>query len=349
VIILPVKSIAAKESKDDFLIFDLSKHSIWLPATYAVTGTMDVIQNPYWFNQENYTDKVKEVWRRSRVPFHSIKKDGGYKKFFEDEFTSSRVLPNIGLHFLGGAYDTKWMAEYFKHHGYPMPYLFAFITTYASHLGNEALETSSEEISSHDHIADLYLFDLAGFILAQHEPFISYLVDDLGMKAWHFNPMFDLDHKRFFNAGLNYVFRPKKTQMLGGKLKPLYYLGMQTLGGLTYNYSKQDEVTLASGISLTNPLKQKGRWVTMLAHERESELEATLFINGSEDFRWRLNLYEQVLQRFDRFKVKDRSYNFGLIIGQTKGPAYAIGLNVMLPFGIGAIKNAKPIHFPYSN
>ena len=338
--------VFGKEQRDySNLIYSKKEHSIWLPITYSITGTMDVIQNPYWFSQHNYSEKVKEVWNRIKDPHNNIKKDGGYNKFFKDEFLSSRVLPNIGLHFLGGAYDTRWLTEYYSHYNYPTPKLFAFLTTYIAHLGNEALETTSDEISSHDHIADLYFFDLAAFFAASYDPFMRYLVDDLGMKAWHFNPMYDIDSGDFFNSGLNYIFRPKKLYFANNKIKPLYFLGMQTLAGASYNYTSDEQVTMAAGISLTNPLEQKGRFVTMLAHEKMNTLEASLFINGSEDFRWRLNLYEKILERFDYFKNKTSVYNFGLTIGQTKGPAYAVGLNVSLPFGLGFIKNTRNKRF----
>lgn len=325
------------------LIYKPERDSIWFPITYSINGTFDVIQNPYWFSQRNYSEKMTEVWRRVKEPDRNIKRDGGYKKFVQDEFFSSRVLPNIGLHFLGGAYDTLWLTEYFEAYGYPAPRVFAFLFTYLAHFGNEALETSSGEISSHDHIADIYFFDVAGFLFASYPRGMKYLTNDLGMKAWHFNPMWDVDGENFFNAGLNYVFRPKMAYLLNGKLKPMYYLGMQTLAGATYEYNQGRDISLAMGISLTNPLKQKGRFVTGIFHESNGEIDASLFLNGSEDFRWRLNLYDNLWQKLPFLPEK---WRLGIMAGQSKGPNYALGINLNMPFGLGGIKN-QDLH--YSN
>lgn len=345
---LSLTTLSAQPAKEDSAtevrshkIYLPSKDSNWLPITYALNGTFDVIQNPYWFSQKHYSDKVSELWCRVKSPDKNIRKDGGYGKFLRYEFMSSRVVPNIGLHFLGGAYDTLWLTEYFEHFNYPAPKAWAFLLTYIAHIGNEALEISSGEISSHDHIADLYFFDLAAFFAAQHEPFMDFLLDDMQMKAWHFNPMWDLDSEDFFNTGLNYVFRPKLIWINDGAIKPLIYVGMQNMTGASYQYQNNAQLSLAAGLSLTNPLKQKGRFVTALFHEQNERLEASLFLNGSEDFRWRLNLYDNFFERLMN-KQKDRdSYDLALVLGQTKGPAYSVGLNINMPFGLGGIKNSK--------
>ncbi len=331
------RSALAEETK----IYSQEHDSAWLPITYAINGTFDVIQNPYWFSQKDYGDKMSELWRRVKTPDKNIRKDGGYKKFFQDEFFSSRVVPNIGLHFLGGAYDTLWLTEYFDHYNYPFPKAWAFLFTYIAHFGNEALETSSGEIASHDHIADLYFFDLAAFFAAQYEPFMDFLLSDMQMKAWHFNPIWDLDGDDFFNAGLNYVFRPKMLWMNDQKIKPLIYAGMQNMAGASYAYQEKSQVSAAAGLSLTNPLKQKGRFVTALFHENQDRLEASLFLNGSEDFRWRLNLYDNFFERFMNVQKTRKTFDIALVLGQTKGPAYAVGININMPFGLGGVKNSK--------
>lgn len=341
-LMLPKQSLAAKEthSEKTNVIFDAKRDSVWFPATYVVNGTFDVIQNPYWFKQDNYSDKMTEVWSRVKNPDYSIRKDGGYRKLIEDEFFSSRVLPNIGLHMLGGAYDTLWLKEYFTHYNVPLPSLWAFALTYLAHFGNEALETTSGEISSHDHIADIYVFDVAGFLLAHNPTVMNYLVDDMGMKAWHFIPMYDVDGDDVFNAGLNYIFRPKALAFGGGdKIRPLYYLGMQTMLGSSYDYKENKTVSVAMGLSLTNPLKQKGRFVTGIFHETNGELDASLFLNGSEDYRWRFNLYNNLWQETRVLPFLPKDWQLGVMIGQGKGPTYAAGINLNMPIGLGGVKN----------
>lgn len=345
-LINPLQNLYAKapsiEERKDYQIYDHQRDSIWLPATIAINGTFDVLQNPYWFNQEHFSDKAKTVWERVNDPTTNIKRDGGYSNFFQDEFFSSRVFPNIGLHFLGGAYDTLWLTEYFQAHHFPMPRLLAFIVTYATHLGNEALETSSDQITSHDHIADLYIFDLAAFFMASSEKGMKFLLNDMGMQAWHFNPMFDVDSSDFFNTGLNYIFRPQALTLNKGVIQPLFFLGMQVMGGASYHWKGDHTTSMAMGINLTDPLKQKGRLVTALFHEYNKNLGASLFFNGSEDFRWRLNVTNN-FSNLLTFIPKD--WRLGFMIGQKRGPSYAVGFNLNMPFGIGGIKNSPPAYF----
>ena len=312
----------------EYQIFDPKKDSVWTPYTYIINGTFDVIQNPYWFSQDDYSKKMTKVWNRIKEPDKNIKKDGGYGDFIKDEFFSSRVVPNIGLHFIGGSHDTLMLREYFEYHGYFAPGLWSFLVTYAAHMGNEALETSHHEISSHDHIADLYIYDLAAFIMSYNKSYMNFLLDDLELKSWNFQPMWSLKSDDFFNTGLNYITRPKALQFSEGKYKPFLYFGMQNIAGLSYVYSENRTVSVGGGMSLTDPLEQKGRFVVSLFHETNSELDGSLFINGSEDMSWRLNLYPNIL----RYKEIDP----GFIIGNKRGGGLSLGLSVNMPFGLGA-------------
>ena len=328
-----VCSVSAEEFPQ---IHNPVRDSKWLPLTYLANGTFDVIQNPYWFSQKDYGRKVGEFWSRIKDPHQNIERDGGYRKLIQNEFFSSRVLPNIGLHAIGGAYDTLWLRQYFEYYDVPAPGFFSFLFTYGAHLGNEALETTSDEISSHDHIADIYFFDIAAFLMSYSPATMNFLIHDLDMKAWHFNPMYNLNEDDFFNAGLNYIFRPKSLSFGENKFRPMYFLGMQTMLGLSYDYNRENTLTASAGMSLTDPLEQKGRFVSALFHEYQGELEASLFLNGSEDFRFRVNLYDTFFYRFMNQK-QTKDYQLGLVLGQKKDNNVAFGLNINLPFGMGFI------------
>ncbi len=279
-----------------------------------------------------------EFWSRIKDPDRNIKKDGGYRKLIKDEFFSSRVLPNIGLHAIGGAYDTLWLRQYFEYYNVPAAGLFSFLFTYGVHAGNEALETTHYEITSHDHIADIYFFDVAAFLMSYSPTIMNFLVDDLAMEAWHFNPMYDINSDNFFNTGLNYIFRPKALSFGENRFRPIYYMGMQTMLGLSFDYNRENTITSMAGMSLTDPLRQKGRFVTALFHEYQGELEASFFVNGSEDFRYRLNLYDTFFYRFMN-QEQTKSYQIGLLIAEEKSHDFAIGINLNLPVGIGFISH----------
>ena len=109
-----ISTFATKEVR----VFNEQRDGVFFPIKYYFNGAFDVIQNPVWFNQDNYPKKHREVFSRIKNPDKSIRRDGGYGKFFKDEFLSSRVIPNIGLHTLGASYDSFWLTEYFTYYNY---------------------------------------------------------------------------------------------------------------------------------------------------------------------------------------------------------------------------------------
>lgn len=309
------------------LIYNDKIHSNWTPVTYYLNSTFDVIQNPSWFNQKDIEKKHEIVWKRIRSPHSSIKNDGGYKKLIKNEFFTGRVLPNIALHTFGNSYDTRLIYEYFLTKEVSYAPLWTFLLTYAAHIGNEALETSQvEEIDSHDHIADLYFFDIIGFSLAFQDNYLNYMLNDLGMETWHFQPAWDIKNDNFFNAGLNYIYRPS---YFSGTVQPIIYTGMQNMAGISIHNNASTYSTLA-GLSLTDPLRQKGRFVVGLFYEKNKSLSSSLFINGSENFRWRLNLYPAAWKN-----LKNQGIDFAMVLGETSNDKYAMGLSVNMPFSLG--------------
>lgn len=309
------------------LIYNQEVDDPYLPLSYVINGTFDVAQNDNWFSQNDFFKKNHTVWRRVRSPVKNIKRDGGFYKFFKDEFLSDRVIPNILLHTVGGAYDGLWLEEYYHSHGIKHARFFAVLNSYFARFGNEILEDGNENITSHDHIADLFFFDPLGLILASNDKLMSFLVHDMGMRAWHSNAYYDPKDEDFFNAGLNYIFRPSALRL--GNVTPFFYFGMQNIGGLSYHHN-QEIFSLGTGIFLTDPLKQKLRVVSALFYEKENDLAFSAFINGSEDFRWRFNLYPKFFN-FEKLRL-------GLLLGERRSENrqdVAFGLNVNLPFGLG--------------
>lgn len=299
----------------------------WLPVTYYFNATFDVIQNPNWFSQKDIGEKHSEVWRRVKNPDKSIRRDGGYERLVKDEIFSSRVLPNIGLHTLGASYDTRHLTEYFEYYETPYAPFWSFLLTFAAHVGNEALETSqTEEINSHDHIIDLYFFDVLGYILSFHDPYMKFMLNDMGMKAWHFQPSWDFKKDDIFNAGLNYIYRPS---YFNGDWRPILYTGMQNMGGVSH-YRGHNIYSMLAGIALTNPLKQKGRFVVGLFHEKNDLLQSSLLIGGSENYRWRFNFYPHFWRDF-----LPQKYDLGIVVGENNSDQLAFGLSLNLPIGFG--------------
>lgn len=293
------------------------------PINYYLNSAFDVIQNPYYFFQENHVKKHKTLFKRIGSPIHSVNKDGGIGKLFRDEFTTTRVIPNIGLHATGGAYDKLYLYQYFKNQNVHYPLLATALLSYMGHFGNEALELTNSKITSHDNLADLLFFDLASFFIAFNPKAMNFLVKDMNMMAWHLQPMYDLETEDITNAGLNYIFRP---DLFNSRLKPFLFIGMQNMAGLSYELQAKEFITLSAGMALTDPLEQKGRFVTSIFYDKNDSLYSSIYINGTEDYRIRLNLYPELF-RFKKIKL-------GLLLGEKKGHDYVSGININLPFGL---------------
>lgn len=306
--------------------YDTNWHA---PLQYIVNGTFDVTQNSNWFDQNDFFIKNQRLWDRVRDPVHHIKKDGGFKRFFHDEFISKRSAPNYLLHTLGGAYDGYALERYYSFYGFRHSLLFATMTSYLARWGNEVIEEGNQNISSHDHIADLFFFDSLGILLSTNKSVMNFLLDDMAMQAWHSIPYYDPESEKFINAGLNYIIRPhflRPTQ----NIAPFFYFGMQNIFGLSY--IKNDKIfSIGSGFFLTNPLEEKMRFVTSFFYEKNRRLAFSGFLNGSEDFRWRVNFYPSFFQYFNKLQV-------GLLLGEKRGTTdsnFVLGFNLNLPFGIG--------------
>jgi hypothetical protein len=311
------------------LIYSQKRDPLFNPLQYYVNGAFDVTQNPNYFNQKSFVKKHEVLWKRIRTPRTSIKRDGGFTKLWQHEFTSSRVFPNIALHTIGGGYDMLMLKEYFESQNISTTSstALAFGLSYMVKFGNEALETTSDKINSHDHIADLYFFDALSLPLFLYPKTARFFIEDLGMTHWHFLPVYLPKEEDFTNAGLNYVFRPKILR--GEKLAPLFFVGMQTLAGLSFEYQTERMISAAAGINFTDPLEKKGSLVYGLFHETDKRLDASLFLNGSENFRARLNLYPSVLNF--------SSTSLGFFGAYSKNNELSFGLQAFLPLGVGYV------------
>ena len=294
------------------------------PITYYFNSAFDVSQNQDYFSQDHFLKNHETLFKRISSPIHSIKKDGGWGKFFEDEFLKMNAVPNYTLHLIGGGYDFHLLVQYYTSRQYPIPSLWATLTCYAGHLGNEAIELSNSNISSHDHLADIFVFDVAAKMLFSNEAVFEFFHDDVQLRTWHHQPIFNLKDSHIFNAGLNYVARPK---LMGESWRPFVYTGMQILGGISYLAHPKTFISVGAGMAISDPFEQKGRLVTAAFYDTDDSLAISLFINGSDNFRARLNLYPTFFQF--------HSFDLGTLIALDRQNMVALGINLNMPLGLG--------------
>lgn len=326
--ILSFNLYALDRREKQYLIYQPEKakaNDYYVPFDYYFNTAFDVNQNPYYFNQKHYWSNHQVVWQRIKNPDKSIRKDGGYKKMFKDEFFSSRVVPNLFLHTLGGGYDFLKLKEWYDYHGFPMPTLFAITTSYAAHMGNEALEASDPNLISHDHIVDLFFFDAVGKFLFSNKSAAQFFYQELGMRNWTFVPMYDPHHSKVWNTGTNYIFRPKK--LARDHISPFALAGMQALFGVSLSLDMKRYLTLSMGPAMTDPLKGKSKLAIGIFYDNDGDLMASFLINSTEEFRYRLNLYPSFFN-YDRLSI-------GTVLGIDRGDQFALGVNINMPIGLG--------------
>ncbi len=317
---------------NDYLLYqprNLGHEALYHPVNFYVNTAFDTIQNPYYFNQKDFYPRHHTVWKRVRDPKREVEKAGGFKKLWQDEFVGKRAFPNYFIHFLGEGYDYRRLREYFSYHQAEFPTLYATLFTYAAQWGNEALESSNErDITAHDHIADLYVFDLIGKIAFSYDPIVRFVRDDLQFVSWHSQPHINVHDGRVKNASTNFLMRPK---LFGhdSRFRPVLFIGMQAMGGVAYKIHEEGELTITQGMAYTDPIRQKGRYATGLFYDRGNQLLTSLFINSTEDFRLRLNLYPGVIQ------IPQTNWKIGTSFGLYRNYDLMVGVNIEMPLGIG--------------
>ncbi len=296
------------------------------PLTYYINSVFDVGQNPNWFSPNQLSQNHKKVLDHMLNPVKYIERDGGFKTFFQDEFLGKRSLPNWGLHFFGGGYDSFFIREYFKERGFKYPQLYMLLLVYLGHLGNEAYEISSPNVKSHDNLADLYFFDIAGILLFQYPKIFEFFHQTIGLRRWSYQPLYDPTSGTVRNAGLNYIFRPRPFDFF---IRPFFFAGMQVMGGLSFDFSEERTFSISSGKAFTNPLKDEGYQCFALFYEKNDFLLASFIFNGTENYKYRLNIYP----RF--FSFHEKNHRLGVFLAQTRREKFSLGINYNFPFGLG--------------
>ncbi len=305
----------------------------FFPITNYVNTAFDTAQVSLAFDQSGYWRNHKRVFDRILDPHDNIVDDGGYDKLVTQEFFSSRVLPNITLHFLGNGYDFRILAEWFDEHNAPYPFVWAFFTSYAGYIGNEAIEVSNPEIDAIDAIADLYFFNLVGNLAFMDDRVARFVHDRLQMRNWTGQPMFEVRDSEFVNASNNYVLRPK---IWGEQVRPFVYFGLHYFGGASFRVSDGSAVSLGAGLAAKDPLREGNGLDDNLRKiqpsggifwDRADRLMASVIFNGTDDLLVRANLYPEL---FDR-----PWFDVGFFLGLQDDAVPAFGISLRRIFAVG--------------
>lgn len=305
-----------------------------LPMNLFLNMAFDSVQVPRAFKQAGYFGRYQTVLDIVIDPVKSINRDGGFKKFFLDEFTSSRAAPNYMLHVIGGGYDFRMLAEWYTYNGVPGGYFFSVLTAYLAHFSNEALESSNRNLTSHDFIADLFFFDAVGKLLFLSDTIVRFFHDFWQFRNWMGQPMFDVRKGRIHNASCNYVFRP---YIYKKSVRFFFMMGYHYISGFGFKVGDHDWITLSAGVAVVkgfDPDRQKQakdavknfRTCGGIFYDRNGNLMASLIINGTENYRLRLNVYPDLLN-IDKV-------NFGVFLGVDDYNRVSVGLTMYTLMGL---------------
>lgn len=300
-----------------------------LPLTNYVNTAFDTAQVSRSFSQDDYWHNHERVFDRITHPLDSIDKDGGWDHLLRQELASAAILPNLTLHVLGNGYDFRALAEWYDEYGVPLPYFWAFLSSYAGYLGNEAIEVSNPEIDATDNIADLYFFNLLGNLLFMSDTVTDVVHNQWQLRNWPGQPAFDVRHRTILNASNNYVLRPDLWQE---HLRPFLYFGLHYFAGASLALRNGTGVSVGAGLATVDPFTanylDKIQASGGLFWDDHDRLLASVIFNGTDESIFRVNLYPDLLN----FKTLDLGLFFG--VAQHGVPTFGIAIEKLIAFGL---------------
>ncbi|MDR0499583.1 MAG: hypothetical protein LBH03_07645 [Holophagales bacterium] len=261
--------------------------------------TLDTLQVPKSFDDENLSKRWKEVQWNLSHPRTAIQMEGGLAAFvnrqiFPYRFTENDWIPNYSLHLLGGGMTWLKNAEWFESHGFPFPRLSAFVAITAAELFQEVVEKKSTWHD--DEIADVYLFRPAGILLFAWEPFARFAADTLQLQSWSYQPMYASGWERnngkrgrIVNAGENFIVRPNMFK--SDYVKPFVFFGMTNLFGLSHRANATDSISWGIGAAVLEAKPTEMRLSGGVFWDRDNSLLASLILNGTDNMAARLNIH----------------------------------------------------------
>lgn len=300
-----------------------------LPLTNYVNTAFDSAQVSRAFSQDDYWHNHERVFHRMAHPIDSIEDDGGWDHLVRQELLSPHVLPNLTLHVLGNGYDFRALAEWFDEYHVPFPYLWAFVTSYAGYIGNEAIEISNPEIDAADTLADLYFFNVLGNLLFISDTVTDVVQNDLQFRNWPGQPVFDVRHNEILNASNNYVMRPR---VFGDEVRPFLYFGLQYFGGVSVLLPSKRSLSLGFGLATVDPFADsvfdKVRPSGGVYWDEDDRLLASMIFNGTDESIVRLNVYP------DLFPFRKLDLGFFVGVSDDGEPTFGIAIQKLLALGL---------------
>jgi hypothetical protein len=327
--------------------YDYGSQALFNPVTMILNRGFDIFQlhphnsdirNQDWgTNFGNVLDNVSH-------PYASVHREGN-KKFLREEIFpltwgihGARWAPNYGLHLIGGGQTYAQLTEWYRAHDVPMPALLAIANLYTAALINESLENDSVRGDNTDCLADLLVFDALGIILFSSESVREFFSEDIIVSDWSLQPSFSLPSGDLRNVGNYYAL--KWPLPFYERLRLFGYLGMSTLGGLSYVLERGYSVSVAGGAKVDSFYNAADGQVTNVISaqpaaavfvDRNDSALLSLQVSGVQYDYARLNVFPNAFYKMDpsigawAAVTKDGHWSGGVALVRALGLGIAAG------------------------
>jgi hypothetical protein len=294
-----------------------------------------------------YKQATKNVWG-SLIHADSAIRNYGLWNALRNEFLpislhpkKGQWVPNYTVHLIGSGMVSARMTEWYEAHDVPYPFAASFLTMYAAHFINEAVEDGGRlnRPPNVDPISDLYVFDLAGILLYRTER-MRRLANNkyVDLTSWGGQPTINAPEGTLENTTQEFVIRtalPKTDQWRG-----FIGFGVSTVFGLSYGKRGGTAISFGAGADAVNSpiidtLTDK-RTVMLKPYggifvDRQNSLLFSAMVRDSKEVIAAANLYPGV--------ISIRGYTTGLWAQLLRDGRWRFG--VVPTWGVGVGQNIR--------
>ncbi|MCW8923998.1 MAG: hypothetical protein OQK69_10285 [Gammaproteobacteria bacterium] len=317
---------------------DYGSDSLYDPFGNFLSYSLDSLQVPESFGTENFNDNLDTLLDNLAHPKNTINNDEGFNRFINREFfpvdsefsdESWAILPNYGLHLLGGGMVFRKDLEYFRAHDVDNAMLYSITLAMTAELIQEVIELKTTKPA--DAVADFYIYRPIGIWLFADDEFTEFVMKTLDPAIWPYLQAFDFSSDQFINTGINYMYRPPATEFLNSRL--FIFTGMNNQVGLSHRINNSDWFSWGIGASTQRidfELDKQAELATSLGlfYDRNKSLLWSLTFNDAGGTDYRFNLFPS---------NKGLPGKFGYYIG-SNNQKVSLGITYRIQMGVGFSK-----------
>jgi hypothetical protein len=234
---------------------DYGSEALYNPVTLVLNMGYDITQlkniGDGVFNFP-FPRSTKNTFENLVRPDKAIR-DAGLGKWVRSELvpgnfsrSGAQWLPNYTLHLLGGGMTYTNISEWYDAHGVRRPRLMGLITVITGQFLNEIIENQGWVGTNTDPIADVYIFNIASFLLFTSPRVNRFFSHTLNMADWSQMPTLTIPNGTLQNNGQ--YFSLKYSLPFYRPIKLFARMGMSTHLGLSYQLNSEYCLSAGAGI-----------------------------------------------------------------------------------------------------